>query len=46
MNDHGTTLTDVNIPFGRMVMIILKTMLASIPAVLLFYLIMLPIMLY
>lgn len=32
-------LTDVRIPFGRMVLIILKWMLASIPAVLLMWLI-------
>lgn len=31
------TITDVDIPFGRLVSIILKTMLASIPAILLFY---------
>ena len=45
MNEYGTTITNVDIPFGRMVMIILKVMLASIPAMILFYLIMLPIML-
>lgn len=43
MNENQTTVTDIDIPFGRMVMIILKFMLASIPAVLLFYLIMIPI---
>ncbi len=32
-----TVITDVDIPFGRMVVIILKWMLASIPAVLLLY---------
>lgn len=31
------TVTDIDIPFGRLVVIILKTMLASIPAVLLMY---------
>jgi hypothetical protein len=35
--EHRTTITDVDIPFGRMVGIILKLMLASIPAVLIFY---------
>lgn len=32
-----TVLTDIDIPFGRLVIIILKTMLASIPAVFIFY---------
>lgn len=45
MNENQTTVTDIDIPFGRMVMIILKFMLASIPAVLLFYLIMIPVFL-
>lgn len=45
MEQNRTTVTDIDIPFGRMVMIILKTMLAAIPAVLLFYLIMIPIFL-
>ena len=45
MNDNRTIITDVDIPFGRMVLIILKTMLAAIPAMLLFYLIMIPIFL-
>jgi hypothetical protein len=40
MNKNETTITDVRIPFGRMVAIILKWMLASIPAILLMYLIM------
>lgn len=44
MNDNRTTVADIDIPFGRMVMIILKFMLASIPAVLLFYLILIPIL--
>jgi len=35
---NETTITDINIPFGRMVAIILKWMLASIPAILLMYL--------
>lgn len=35
---NGVVLTDVQIPFGRMVMIILKWMLASIPAALLMWL--------
>lgn len=37
MNDNRTTLTDIDIPFWRMVVIIFKLMLASIPAMLLFY---------
>lgn len=37
---NETTITDINIPFGRMVAIILKWMFASIPAILLMYLIM------
>lgn len=45
MTENHTTITDVNISFGRMIMIILKMMLASIPAMLLFYLIMIPVML-
>ncbi len=45
MNENHTTVTDIDIPVGRMVMIILKFMLASIPAVLLFYLIMIPVFL-
>lgn len=32
-----TTITDVDIPFGRLVVIILKTMLAAIPAVIIFH---------
>ncbi len=43
MSENQTTVTDIDIPFGRLIMIILKFMLASIPAVLLFYLIMIPI---
>ncbi|MEM9281212.1 MAG: hypothetical protein AAGA96_05250 [Verrucomicrobiota bacterium] len=34
---NGTTITDIRIPFGRMVAILLKWMLASIPAILLLY---------
>jgi hypothetical protein len=34
------TVTDINIPFGRLVGLILKIMLASIPAVLIMYAIM------
>ncbi len=37
---NGTTITDIRIPFGRMVAIILKWMLASIPAVILLYIVM------
>tara|TARA_R110002096_G_scaffold23303_3_gene74236 strand:- start:2703 stop:2969 length:267 start_codon:yes stop_codon:yes gene_type:complete len=37
---NETTITDVRIPFGRMVAIILKWMLASIPAILLLYAVM------
>ncbi len=39
MEDQNITITDIRIPFGRMVAIILKWMLASIPAILLMYLI-------
>jgi hypothetical protein len=39
MNDNRITVTDIDIPFGRMIGIILKLMLASIPAILLFYLV-------
>ena len=45
MNENSTTITDIRIPFGRMVAIILKWMLASIPAVLLMYLVMFAVML-
>lgn len=39
-NDKGTTIvSDIDIPFGRMVIVILKAMLAGIPAFLLFYLV-------
>lgn len=39
MNEQRVTLADIDIPFGRMVMIILKWMLASIPAALFVWLI-------
>jgi len=45
MENQGTTITDVNIPFGRMIVIILKWMLASIPAMIVMYIIMFGIML-
>ena len=45
MEDHRTTITDISIPFGRMIVIILKWMLASIPAMILMYIIMFGIML-
>ena len=45
MTEDRTTITDIDIPFGRMVMIILKFMLAAIPAVLLFYAVIMGIML-
>lgn len=35
-----TTITDIDIPFGRLVMIMLKMMLASIPAIMLMYAVM------
>lgn len=35
-----TTITDIDIPFGRLVVIMLKMMLASIPAVLIMYAVM------
>ena len=38
MEEQRVTLANIDIPFGRMVMIILKWMIASIPAVLLMYL--------
>ena len=36
-NENRIVLTDIDISFGRMVSIILKFMLASIPAILLLY---------
>jgi hypothetical protein len=41
MNQNSSTnitVTDVDIPFGRLVGLILKIMLASIPALIVFYL--------
>ncbi|HEY1082238.1 MAG TPA: hypothetical protein VGE29_08250 [Prosthecobacter sp.] len=35
-----TVVTDIDIPFGRLIMIMLKFMLASIPAVIVMYVIM------
>ncbi|CAN5462538.1 hypothetical protein BH23VER1_BH23VER1_22770 [soil metagenome] len=43
MNEHlnytptPTTITDINIPFGRLIIVMLKFMLASIPAILIMY---------
>ena len=34
---NQTTITDINIPFGRMVAIIFKFIIASIPAILFVY---------
>ena len=34
---ENTTITNIDIPFGRLVVIILKFMLAAIPAMLLMY---------
>lgn len=34
---NQTTITDIDIPFGRLVVIILKFMLAAVPAIILFY---------
>ena len=45
MEEKETVITDIRIPFGRMVAIILKWMLASIPAMLLMYLVMLAVLL-
>ncbi len=36
-NANGVTLTNIDIPFGRLIVIMLKTMLASIPAILIMY---------
>ncbi len=38
-NRNAITVTDIDIPFGRLVTIMVKLMLASIPALLLFYII-------
>ncbi len=40
MNNSDITVRDIDIPFGRLVVIILKVMLASIPAIIVFYAIM------
>ncbi len=40
MLENPVTVTDINIPFGKLVGIIMKIMLASIPAVVLFYVLM------
>lgn len=37
---NRTTITDIDIPFGRLIMVMLKFMLASIPAMLVMYAIM------
>ena len=37
--DGNITIRNIDIPFGRLVVILLKLMLASIPAILLFYII-------
>jgi hypothetical protein len=39
MPQQPVIITDVEIPFARMVVIILKLMVASIPAIILFYLV-------
>ena len=38
-NDNNIVLRDIDIPFSRLIAIMLKLMFASIPAVILFYLI-------
>ena len=40
MAQYGTTITDIDIPFSRMVSIILKWMLASIPAIIVLWFVM------
>ena len=40
-HNNGVTIRDIDIPFFRLVGIILKLMIASIPAMILFYLIVL-----
>ena len=37
---NETTITDIDIPFGRMIIIIFKLMLASIPAAILLWIVM------
>ena len=39
MEPNQTVITDIDIPMGRLVVIVLKWMVASIPAILLMYLI-------
>ena len=41
----NTTITDIDIPFGRLISIMLKLMLASIPAILILYAVIFSIML-
>ena len=36
-NSTGVTITNIDIPFGRLIVIMLKMMLASIPAILIMY---------
>lgn len=36
-NANGVTITNIDIPFGRLIVIMLKMMLASIPAILIMY---------
>ncbi len=38
-SENPITIRDIDIPFSRMVVILLKLMLASIPALILFYII-------
>jgi hypothetical protein len=45
MEEAKVTISNIDIPFGRMVAIILKWMLASIPAAILMWLVMMAIML-
>ena len=47
MNQPSTpvTLSNINIPFGRLVIIMLKWMLAAIPALILFYIVILTLVL-
>tara|TARA_R110002111_G_scaffold6206_1_gene27691 strand:- start:116 stop:307 length:192 start_codon:yes stop_codon:yes gene_type:complete len=39
VNNENMTIRDIDIPFGRLVVIMLKIMLAAIPAIILFYII-------
>jgi len=45
INNNNVRITDIDISFGRMIIIIFKCMFASIPAMILFYLIAFGIML-